>query len=387
MKRKKIFFIDPQSMRNLSIYDYGVLSEIKSEVIYICSKYYDYLPMEENITFKKIFSYNYIKNPICKVASYLLSYIIVFFLIVKTRPSIIHIQWFRIPVFDYLFFLLVKIIFKPKLIYTAHNILPHNTGTRYRRVFNKIYRLFDSIIVHSQKTKQEMASLFHIPEYNIFVNNHGIIKMEYDKNKLKDMESYYSQKYALNGKIVFTSLGEQSHYKAIDLLAEVWEKTPELNNNDKIRLLLIGKQNNIDLSKIKNIENVIIDNRKISNEEFIYLLHHTDVYILPYRTISQSGALFTALAEHVPVLVSDAGGLAEPLSVAKIGWCVKSNDFEALKQKLQYLASNKEEIIEVKKNIKNWNKVCELYDWHNISKRMADIYKQTVNNQRILIHD
>ena len=39
----KIIYIDPQSMRNLSIYDYGVLSEIQGDVTYICSKYYDHL--------------------------------------------------------------------------------------------------------------------------------------------------------------------------------------------------------------------------------------------------------------------------------------------------------------------------------------------------------
>ena len=86
MRNKRIFFIDPQSMKNLSIYDYGVLSEIKSEVTYICSKYYDYLPMRDNITFKKLFSYNNIKNPIVKVLSYLLSYIRIFILIYNEKP-------------------------------------------------------------------------------------------------------------------------------------------------------------------------------------------------------------------------------------------------------------------------------------------------------------
>lgn len=365
-------------MRNLSIYDHGVLSEIKSEVIYICSKYYDYLPMKENVIFKKYFSYNQIKNPIAKAASYTLSYLMVFFLILKMKPGIIHVQWLRIPMLDYLFFLLAKTIFSPKIVYTAHNILPHNTGMRYRWIFNKIYKLSDSIIVHSEKTKKEITNLFQIPEYKVFVNYHGILKMEYDKNKLKAMESYYSEKYALDGRIIFTSLGEQSPYKAIDLLAEVWANTPDLNRNDKIKLLIVGKQNDIDLSKLKNIDNVIIDNRKISNEEFIYLLHHTDVYLLPYKTISQSGALYTALAENIPVLVSDAGGLAEPLSVAPIGWKIKANDFKDLQQKILHLASNPKEITEVKNNKNNWSRVCNEYGWRHISKRMSDIYEQTI---------
>ena len=40
--KKKIFYIDPQSMNNLSEYDYSVTKEIDCEIIYLCSKYYDY---------------------------------------------------------------------------------------------------------------------------------------------------------------------------------------------------------------------------------------------------------------------------------------------------------------------------------------------------------
>ena len=54
----KIIYIDPQSMRNLSIYDYGVLSEIQGDVTYICSKYYDHLLLPKHIQQKKYFFYS-----------------------------------------------------------------------------------------------------------------------------------------------------------------------------------------------------------------------------------------------------------------------------------------------------------------------------------------
>ena len=380
MRNKRIFFIDPQSMKNLSIYDYGVLSEIKSEVTYICSKYYDYLPMRGNITFKKLFSYNNIKNPIVKVLSYLLSYIRIFILIYNEKPILIHVQWLRLHIFDYIFYLSIKHLFKLKLVYTAHNLLPLNHGMRYRWIFNKIYKLFDSIIVHSEKTKQEMLSLFHICEGKVYINHHGILRMEYNKVAYKIQSDNYQNKYSLSDKIVFTSLGEQSYYKAIDLIVDVWRSTPELYNNNNIKLLIVGKHKGIDFHQLDNISNVLVEDRKIPNEEFIFLLRHTDVYLLPYRTISQSGALFTALAEHVPVLVSDAGGLSEPLSIAKVGWKIKSNDYEDLKKQLLYLSQNIKEIKEVKKNEQNWNKVCKEYEWRVISLRMAFIYECTLSH-------
>ena len=375
MDNKQIFYINPQSMRNLSIYDYGVLSEIKSQVTYICSKYYDYLPMSDNITFKMFFSYNLYKNPLAKVVSYILSYFRVFILIVEKRPALIHIQWSRLHIFDLIFYSMVKLLFNIHLVYTAHNLLPLNNGMRYKWIFFKFYNLFDTIIVHSEKTKLEMLNLFHINGGKVFVNHHGIIKMECDKEKYESTKKYFDTKYDLHDKIVFSSLGEQSRYKAIDLLVDVWSSTPELYNNNKIKLVIVGKQNGIDLGILDGISNVIVDNRKIPNEEFIYLLRHTDVYLLPYRTISQSGALFTALAEHVPVLVSDQGGLSEPLSIAPIGWKIKSNDYEDLQKQLVHLSQNYEKIQNVKNDVTSWNKVCHQYDWRTISLRMANIYQ------------
>ena len=68
-----IMYINPQSMKNLSIYDHGVLSSFKDKVIYVCSTYYDYKAMNDNIAFILLFKYNRISNPIVKAASYLLS--------------------------------------------------------------------------------------------------------------------------------------------------------------------------------------------------------------------------------------------------------------------------------------------------------------------------
>ena len=50
-----IMYINPQSMKNLSIYDHGVLSSFKDKVIYVCSTYYDYKAMNDNIALIRLF--------------------------------------------------------------------------------------------------------------------------------------------------------------------------------------------------------------------------------------------------------------------------------------------------------------------------------------------
>ena len=380
MKPKRpILYIDPQSSGNLAAYDHGVLCKVSSPILYICSRHYDYLDMADNIQMCPVFNYNKISNPLLKLMSYMWSMLQLFWLIVRKRPSLIHIQWLRIPHFDYVFYWLVKLLLKTKIIFTAHNVLPHNTGDRYKGIYRKMYRLVNHIIVHAEATRQEIQRDFNVEPYKISVIHHGTLKMSIDSNELKRQETDYMQKYKTEGKIVFTSLGEQSHYKGIDLLIDIWQHTPELNTNEGLQIIFAGKNVGIDFSPISDFENVTIIDERISNEEYYFLLRRTDVYLLPYRKISQSGALFTAMEQHVPMIVSDAGGLAEPLAFANIGWKIKAGDKESLRQILMHLAAHPNEIKKVRNNTEGWETVCEKYNWKAISQQTDLLYNEYLN--------
>lgn len=371
---KLVFYIDPQSAGNLSAYDYGVLSEVSLPVVYVCSRYYDYKEMGGNIRITPIFSYNRISNPLLKLLSYLWSMIRLFWMIARKRPAIIHIQWLRVPHFDYMFYWLVKHLFKLMIIFTAHNVLPHNTGNRYKGIYRKMYRLVSHIIVHADATRKEIQEDFGIEPDKFSVIHHGTLKMSIDSDELKRQEAAFKQKYPTEGKIVFTSLGEQSPYKGIDLLVDIWKDTPELNNNGNLQIIFAGKNAGIDFSPISGFKNVTIVDERISNEEYFFLLHQAEVYLLPYRKISQSGALFTAMEEHVPMLVSDAGGLAEPLEIAEVGWKVKANDKDSLREKLLWLAAHPDDIKKVRNNTEAWQRVCDNYSWDTISRQTQALY-------------
>lgn len=373
---RPILYIDPQSSGNLAAYDYGVLSEVSIDVIYSCSCYYDYKEMNDNIRMYPLFSYNKISNPLLKLVSYLWSMVRLFWMIALERPAILHVQWLRVPHFDYVFYWLVKHLFKSKIIFTAHNVLPHNTGNRYKGIYSKMYSLANHIIVHANATQLEIQEDFNVEANKLCVIHHGTLKISINAEELKRQEAAFKQKYPTEGKIVFTSLGEQSPYKGIDLLVDIWEDTPELNENRDLQIIFAGKNAGIDFTKISGFENVTIVDERISNEEYYYLLHLADVYLLPYRKISQSGALFTAMEEHVPILVSDAGGLAEPLEIAKVGWKVKANDKESLCEKLIWLSTHPEEIKKIKNNTERWKNVCENYSWETISQQTQALYNK-----------
>lgn len=373
--KKKIFYIDPQSMNNLSEYDYSVTKEIDCEIIYLCSKYYDY-KINPKLKYIYVFKYNYIKNVFQKSLSYVISLIYIAILIIKYKPVLVHIQWFKIPKLDYLFWKVVKKIFRIKIIHTAHNVLPHNTGNTYHDIYRKIYKnLSDKIIVHSTNTQEELCGLFHIEKEKVAIIRHGLLKMKYNEFEYKNQFRNSPLYEIIQNKIVFTSLGEQSYYKGSDLIIKTWLKTPQLNQSDKCVLVMAGKFDKIDYKKIENHKNVFIKNQRISNEEYMFWLKHTDAYLLPYRTISQSGALLTALSEHLPVITTNVGGISEPISIANIGWNIGDAKIENLQKTLLYILHSPEEILNIKKDDEGWKKIEKFYDWRKISKETELLYK------------
>ncbi len=369
-----IAYIDPQSYRNLSIYDYNLLSNMEQDIHYFCSKYYDYLDLPQNIRKHNVFKYNKINNVVLKAISYMFSYIMLAFWIIRMKPDIVHVQWFRIERFDYIVLKIIKKITKTKIVFTAHNILPHNSADKYHGIYEKIYNFVDAIIVHTSDTKKKIVEKFNVSDSKIFVIQHGLLKINVDEKEYERLKPEFEQKYNLENKIVFTSLGEQSMYKGVDVIAEVWLTTPQLANNPKCSLLIVGKCKNIQLDNLNNIDNVVVDSRRISDEEFLFILRQTDVYLLTYRTISQSGAMLTALNEKVPILVTDVGGLTDPLKIAKVGWCVDKLTAEKLRQKMLEIIDNPENIEMIKNNQNEWNKIYQFYNWENISKQTIRLY-------------
>ena len=365
-------------MINLAKYDYYLLHDIDLPIVYFCSRYYDF-EVNPRLRYKHVFSYNKMRYNWQKAASYCCSWLVILYYVILWRPKVVHIQWFRIPRFDLAVVRILQRVFGVKVVFTAHNVLPHQGNeSKCEVIFRKAYRVFDRIIVHSQATKKEIMELSQVQAERVVVIRHGILPLQVSNDRYEACKEVYDHKYAaLEGKTVFTTLGYQNTYKGTDLLARVWANTPQLWNSGDCMLLIIGKVNDtsIDLTVLEGIANVILDNRRIPDEEFLYLLRHTDVYLLPYREISQSGAMLTVLTEHVPLLLADVGALAEPLDIAPIGWKIPRADEQDLQEALLYLVSHKKEVEAVRNNRQAWEKVCKFYDWKEIGQQTWRLYE------------
>lgn len=169
-----VFFIDPMSYNNPARYDKCLIENTDAGFYFFASGNIQFDDIKNAIIIKNYFYHD--KRHIIKLFSYLYSEVKVIWRFAKVKPDIVHIQWVKIPSLDVLFCALVKMIHKNcKLIYTAHNVLPHSRKTGDRFFYGILYQLFDGIIVHVQTSKEAIKSLFNIPDAKIRVIPHGLI--------------------------------------------------------------------------------------------------------------------------------------------------------------------------------------------------------------------
>ena len=60
----------------------------------------------------------------------------------------------------------------------------------------------------------------------------------------------------------------------------------------------------------------------------------SDVLLLPYKEISQSGVLLSGLKYKKTFIVSNVGGLTQPFNLGKVGWVLENNTTSCLRDRL-----------------------------------------------------
>lgn len=370
---KKLVYVDPQSYRNLSMYDYSLLKGVKNyKIIYCCNKQYDG-PVLENVEFRPIFIYRQDMNSIVKLLSYLCSLINLLFILKKERPDVLHIQWWKQWNLDYSFLSIYKRYVK-QIVFTAHNLVPHDSGEQMKVKCMKYYDKVDKIIVHDNNSRKELVRDFKVLENKIAVIAHGILEFAVDEDEVQNAMNMYSKKHQLRDKLVFATMGGQSLYKGTDLICDAFAASDYLQNNEDVFLIIAGKGNIATQEFAKKFNNVLIADYELSDSDFQAIMRLTDVLLLPYRKISQSGVLLTAIQNQVPFAVTPVGGLAEPLCIAPVGWVISRPSVEGVKECMESLAKNKMQTKVVKINQLNWDLVKEKYNWENISKQTEKFY-------------
>lgn len=249
--------------------------------------------------------------------------------IIKTamiqRPDYIHFDWessyyyrrslwmtlINIPFFMLQVYI-ARYVFNCKLVWTPHNIVPHDSE------YLKIHRFCRRFFAHQMKWIRlfsELSVAEAAKEFKCDTNKFKIIPegsyVGFYSNKASRIEA---RKYLniANDKMVLLYTGFIKPYKGITELIECFKKN---FGNDAV-LIIAGKAiNETYLETIKKSINqhIILVDRFIEDDELQYFFNAADVVTLPFKKIENSGSVILAMGFRKPVIAPDMGALTDRL--------------------------------------------------------------------------
>jgi D-inositol-3-phosphate glycosyltransferase len=359
-----IGFINPQSYNILEKYDYNLLDSCITEklvVTYYCST--KVTKDDLNINYLKIFEYQKYKS-ILKLISYLYSMFTLYFYLIKAKHDIIHIQWFRLPFLEIpcLYFINKFVLGSKPLVYTAHNIYPHDSGSLFRWVYKFIYRVFDTVIVHDETTKRKLEKL--TGHNKIKVIHCGTFILE----PIDEVEDDVRRAIRRSNSGYVLVFGNAGYYKGADILLETWRQS----GLDKlgVRLVIAGNGYDQFINKSEIPDSVTLISRFISESSLASLIENCTFVLLPYREISQSGVLMTVISYKKPALVTYVGAFRDLIDTFKPKMHLRNFSTVEIGKSCFELFTDVDKQIE----FLNYDKITDEYSWSSASEATFHLY-------------
>jgi len=224
-------------------------------------------------------------------------------------PAILHVQYLAlVPLGVPLELWLIRLCRwrGTRVVYTVHDVLPHDTGMRHAEQFRQVYELADRLICHSDSMRKQVSEKFAIPAGRIEVIPHGLLQAS--RNELSRSEARARLGLPV-GPVLVLTLGIIKPYKGIPFLLDAWA---ELCRQPGDALLVVAGTGPADLLAELRTQagrlglggSVRFDFRYLSQEELDAYHEAADILVYPYRSITTSGALLTGLARRKPIVAT-----------------------------------------------------------------------------------
>jgi D-inositol-3-phosphate glycosyltransferase len=310
-----------------------------------------------------------------KVMEYPINTIEALLLTLFKKIKIVHLQ--SVNLVELLMITAFK-LFNRKVIYTIHNVMPrHGQLKNYHvLIYRLMYLLCDQIIIHSEKGKDEIIELFKVNKNKIHVIPHGDYKFFVPEKGLSKKQAKHRLGISSDTKtlLFFGAIRENKGLRNI-LVA-----LPEIKKRiDNVKLLIVGEpwEDYGKYKKViaeKQIEKDVFEKLDyVPNEDVPLYFFATDVVVLPYNEITQSGILQIAYAFGKPVVAADLGGFREAVEDGKNGYLVPLADTEKLAEKCIDILSDD-------KNLEKMGTYSRYlsdtkYSWDSIATKTKHVYE------------
>jgi glycosyltransferase involved in cell wall biosynthesis len=222
-----------------------------------------------------------------------------------------------------------------KLVYTVHNVLPHEGGEQLRARYGELYSVMDQLICHDHAAKQRMIDEFHIDAERITVIPHGPLFGPDDRRSTTSDREFARAKTGLPlDECVVLWQGIIRPYKGLTMLLSAWQAAKQAGSRGI--LAIVGTGDETVLREIRRQvrslgidSSVHLDLRFVSIEELAAYHEAADVFVYPYNSITTSGALATGLGYRKAIIASDLPAFRQVLTHESNALLVPHEDVEA----------------------------------------------------------
>jgi len=305
--------------------------------------------------------------------------------ILGTIFSVFHARFSGISIFHFHIFytnflvlfnlLLVKILFG-KVVLTIHDVSSFSNSSNSLIIANMIYKLTDRIITHNQFSKSELVNVNADLSSYISIVPHGnyipFINIQFNKEKSR------KQLAIPNNRRVLLFFGMIKKVKGLEILLSALKGV--VKENPDVLLVIAGKPWENDFSLYQNIidENnlsdyILLHTKFIQQEDVEHYYCASDLVVLPYTKIYQSGVLMMTLSFERPALVSDLPPLTEIISDNENGFLFKTENMSDLTNKLNSILLD--EVLMERVRFKGVEFIKKKHDWLDIGRQTLQVYQ------------
>lgn len=212
--------------------------------------------------------------------------------------------------YNFLLFFLCLLGFR--IVWTAHNVLPHESifldDVKARKKLVEQSRL---VIAHSKSTRDEILNKIRLDEAidKIRIIPHGSYVGVYPVG-ISRTESR-KKLHVQDADFIFLYLGQIRKYKGVDFLLDVFGLLDQRKN---VRLVIAGEC--MDSTIKSRIESLLDSGRilffegRIPDDELQVFFSAADVVVLPFMSVATSGSALLALSFGKSIIVPDIGDVA-----------------------------------------------------------------------------
>jgi glycosyltransferase involved in cell wall biosynthesis len=227
----------------------------------------------------------------------------------SSRPDLVHVQFLPLVLFGSkleLHFLRSLRRQGVKIVYTVHNVLPHDAAAKLRSYYAEIYGLADQLICHDAAARRKLIEEFAQSPSRISVIAHGPLL---PPGQATSSDSARQRLGLLSQECLILWQGILRPYKGVGFLLDVWKQVR--SENGRARLIIAGggdeaieREIREKVAALNVSHSVRLDLRFVSVAELQDYHSAADVLVYPYSEVTTSGALMTGIGYGKAILAS-----------------------------------------------------------------------------------